>query len=600
MTDPGAKILLDSVSPHGVRLTTFEVTLWRPLLAELNTHRAFCLAGDTKLEFDLPGGTSKGTRRVHRMRLDEFVDRWHHGAARTEANPKRPVDLSKVEDGQFYTASELARLVGYEKSAINIACRNGSLLGHKDGRCWVISGVAFKAWRNQRPDHTRFDISDRLSRMQIRQMNEKTGLIQTSTVSACQFSGEKQIYQLTAGERTISGSADHRLLTPDGYRTIGELRPGSLVYMQKFGVPDDEKSDGYGYVAGQWRAAWQRKQRRRLFELHGGCQTCGSRIDLHVHHIVSVHERPDLAFEESNVMLVCADCHKELHRVQGWQRPHFLYGAPVEVTRIAKAGIEPTFDLEITGEYPNFVANGFIAHNSRNAESSRAIPIQRFIDRVLTDTAGPVGWPAARKGMAGGGPVTGEQADAADAIWFAASRHMAGAAHALDQLGVHKSVVNRLLEPFLWHTVIVSATDWDNFFAQRCAVDDQGLPLAQRELWMAACAMRDALAASTPVPVAAGEWHLPLVDDDERARLGWATLRQLSASRCAGVSYLNHDGPRNVDHELRRYRRLVSADPPHWSPLEHVATPCPQGECMDLHRGNFAGWDQLRHLPDFQ
>src|ERR1019366_3675940 len=41
MTEASAKIVLDSISPAGYRLTTFEVVFWRPVLAEVNTHRAF-------------------------------------------------------------------------------------------------------------------------------------------------------------------------------------------------------------------------------------------------------------------------------------------------------------------------------------------------------------------------------------------------------------------------------------------------------------------------------------------------------------------------------------------------------------------------------
>lgn len=41
MTQPSAKIIADSISPDGVRLTTMEVVMHRFVLAEFNTHRVF-------------------------------------------------------------------------------------------------------------------------------------------------------------------------------------------------------------------------------------------------------------------------------------------------------------------------------------------------------------------------------------------------------------------------------------------------------------------------------------------------------------------------------------------------------------------------------
>lgn len=267
-------------------------------------------------------------------------------------------------------------------------------------------------------------------------------------------------------------------------------------------------------------------------------------------------------------------------------------GARVLADSISVDGVRLT-TFEVTLWRPNLV--DFNTHRvfSRNSESSRAIPIGRFIDRVLEDPAGPVEWPTARKGMAGGPPLDGAAADAAGEVWRTMRDAVVAGVHALDKLGVHKSVANRALEPWLWHTVIVTATDYENFFAQRCAVGDDGRPLAQTELYLAAGAMREALARSEPAILEPGEWHTPLVGPDED--LSTADRIRVSAARCAGVSYLNHDGPRNVQRELDRYLRLVTADPPHWSPLEHVATPCQSLDHAD-HRGNFVGWDQLRHV----
>jgi hypothetical protein len=227
---------------------------------------------------------------------------------------------------------------------------------------------------------------------------------------------------------------------------------------------------------------------------------------------------------------------------------------------------------------------------SRNSASSRAIPINKQIERVLTDPALPIEYGSKRAGMQAGAPLEGEQLADAQHVWLAARDHAVDAAQQLLALGVHKQVANRLLEPFLWHTVIVSATDWDGFWTQRCS------PLAQPEIRLAAEAMRDAVLASTPVACRDGEWHLPYITDADRtdARGAVETLRRVSAARCGRVSYLTHDGRRDLDEDLALYERFLSAEPPHASPLEHVATPALDGSGRQV--GNLRGWMQLRHL----
>ena len=260
---------------------------------------------------------------------------------------------------------------------------------------------------------------------------------------------------------------------------------------------------------------------------------------------------------------------------------------------------------------------------SRNSASSRAIPSRLHRERVATLPAKPSVFPSKQRGMQGGPVVTPEITRAAQGVWVRAAQDAVRSAKTLDDLGVHKSVTNRLLEPFLFQTVIVSATDWDGFWEQRCS------ELAQPEIKAAADLMYQAYTASTPDPLGADDWHTPLIDDQDLSAIGALAARMygmsvdqsdverltrhVSAARCARVSYLTHAGVRDVEDDLTLYNRLVHASPPHYSPLEHVATPCPtkidydpnpaRGENVVLpvahgHQGNFTGWDQLRGTLD--
>ena len=99
--------------------------------------------------------------------------------------------------------------------------------------------------------------------------------------------------------------------------------------------------------------------------------------------------------------------------------------------------------------------------------------------------------------------------------------------------------------------------------------------------------MRDALAASKPRSVGVGEWHLPLVQDDERS-IPLEDLKKISAARCARVSYLTHDGKRDIEKDVELCERLLGER--HLSPFEHVATPSNDA----TFQANFRGWVQMR------
>lgn len=258
--------------------------------------------------------------------------------------------------------------------------------------------------------------------------------------------------------------------------------------------------------------------------------------------------------------------------------------------------------LTIEATFHRFVLAEFNTHRvfSRNSASSRAIPVGKQLERVRTNTAYPVTWPAEQRGMQGGEELDDGIVGEVMGLWEEARDNAVSSAERLHKLGVHKSVTNRLLEPFMWHTVIVTSTEWDNFFHQRCS------PLAQPEIRVAAEMMRDAIDASTPQELFFEEWHLPYIDDEDREwaayrnperELGkstYPTLCRISAARCARVSYLTHDGKRDRQADLDLYERLTSADPMHASPLEHVATPDD-----GIPYGNFTGWRQLRHDIQF-
>jgi hypothetical protein len=247
--------------------------------------------------------------------------------------------------------------------------------------------------------------------------------------------------------------------------------------------------------------------------------------------------------------------------------------------------------MEVT--FHRFVLAEFNTHRvfSRNSASSRAIPVEKQLKRFREHPAVPVSWPAEQPGMQGGTEL--EDDDLIDAYelldsWHEMTEELIGEYiddHPDKSRRLHKSVLNRLMEPMQWHTVIVTATEWDGFFHQRVS------ELAQPEINAVAVLMQDAMRDSTPTPLAYGEWHCPLIQPDEKD-LTWDVKKELSTARCARVSYLTHEGIRDMADDLRLFLRLCEADPMHASPPEHVCTPKPPSE---KQYGNLRGFSQFRH-----
>lgn len=243
---------------------------------------------------------------------------------------------------------------------------------------------------------------------------------------------------------------------------------------------------------------------------------------------------------------------------------------------------------------PRIVLAEFNTHRmlSRNSASSRAIPVEKMIKMVLANPYIPTHWGKNQKGMQADQEVDAETALLATSDWLTARDYAVHVATHMLELGIHKQITNRLLEPFMFHTVLVTSTEWSNFFNLRCH------PAAHPDIRKVAELMRDALAESTPKQLNYGEWHLPLLQDDERWAIDWKDASpqiKISVGRCARVSYLTHDGKRDPQADIDLHDSLLANG--HMSPLEHVARPTDGGLTMDGYvswSGNFRGWTQYR------
>lgn len=251
---------------------------------------------------------------------------------------------------------------------------------------------------------------------------------------------------------------------------------------------------------------------------------------------------------------------------------------------ISEAGVRIT-TMEL--EYPRIIHSEFMTHRmfSRNAASSRAIPFEKMLKQLdgIPSRFGAANAGMQDKGIDHDAPVLDRYGDEFDVrYWWELSKDEAvEAAEAMYEAGFHKQVYNRLLEPFQMIKVVVTATEWDNFFWLR---DDK---MADPTLQELAGKMRVAYNESTPELLKAGEYHLPYVfigssKYGDRAYYPDETLERysqlftedaikVSAARCAAVSYRNEDY--GLEKCLQLYDRLVGDERKHSSALEHQATP---------------------------
>ena len=262
-------------------------------------------------------------------------------------------------------------------------------------------------------------------------------------------------------------------------------------------------------------------------------------------------------------------------------------------------------------EYPRFIHGEFMTHRvfSRNAASSRAIPVSKMIEQVRTNPAMPIHWGKNQAGMQAkeeGDRFTGIQ------LWDNAANVAADYAQKLANNSFHKQIVNRILEPFQTMKTVVTATEWENFYWLRNHED------AQPEIKRLAEVMLEAVEESSVVTLSPEDWHTPYFGDGYWLKGCGISLEDalaISASCCAQVSYRLLDD--SIEKARMVYKRLVESSPVHASPFEHQASPIIKCDGslnlkndidswqegviqMDrdgnLWSGNFQGWIQHRQL----
>lgn len=295
-----------------------------------------------------------------------------------------------------------------------------------------------------------------------------------------------------------------------------------------------------------------------------------------------------------------------------------LVARPMITAKILAYSIAPNGQVIVSWEleYPRFIHGEFMTHRvfSRNAASSRAIPVSAMIQAVLDNPAMPIHWGKNQSGMQAKEELGTFRKKAAKKMWKLAAKAACKLAAAMNKIGLHKQASNRILEPFQTMKTVMTATCMDNFFWLRNHED------AQPEIKELARVMWEALNSEDPVTLQPGDWHVPYFGEGYWLKGCGIPLEDalaISSSCCAQVSY------RRLDDTLEKaqmiFQRLVESEPVHASPFEHQATPMRVAKWPEYispsvwlddeeegvthadrngnyWSGNFIGWIQHRQL----
>lgn len=299
------------------------------------------------------------------------------------------------------------------------------------------------------------------------------------------------------------------------------------------------------------------------------------------------------------------------------------------ITAIVVADSINTFNNRITSmllTMPRIILAEFNTHRmlSRNSASSRAIPFRKMVQAVRQDCFIPLAWQKDHPGMQGSELLDEGSVYHAKLTWLVGRDYAVQQATILNEThGVTKQLANRMLETYMWHTVLVTGTEWENFFALRYHPD------AEVHMQILAEEMLTAMNGSTPKQLQPGEWHMPLGDDisisygegneDKYCNtLDWHAMQKvkIATARAARTSYTLPESESKHDYakDAEMHDKLLKAG--HMSPFEHCARAMTHEEHsrvytrtgiltnynaaeLEAEQGwcrNFRGWVQYRAL----
>ena len=294
--------------------------------------------------------------------------------------------------------------------------------------------------------------------------------------------------------------------------------------------------------------------------------------------------------------------------------------------------------------YPRIIHSEMMTHRmfSRNASSSRAVPVDKMIKAVRENTFCPFEFQKSHKGMQGSEYFTGADRQECINLWLESAELALQQAEKMKAKGISKQIINRILEPYQYYTVLITGSieGWQNFFNLRCpsykliGLDEENVKSrkewlekiqfssalhpsmypktdvewlqinkGQAEIHMMDLAEKiyDAVNESTPKQLKAEEWHVPFKDNivlytewdnfifDNNTELKdvITNIIKISTAMAAHTSYttVGNEPVKSYEKWIELHDKLIAYDPPHSSPMEHCARAMSDEEWQEFYKG---------------
>jgi len=356
---------------HGSCLehATFNFAIWnisRSLSHELVRHRiaSYCLAGDTVIY-----SFSANKRHPGKKRTIKQLFEWYN-------DPKRASRIGMIRvkcfDGEQIVPAQIKRICqSGKKKLIKIITKNGYTIRCSiHHRFMIDNNEGTIVWAPAESLKT----GDQIAVNGVRVYKDKKWLNKKYNIECL---SQEEIGKMCGVSRHTIRSWIRKLhlQKPLGSWTIGTVpwNKNKSGYIIKREFTDEEKSVISARMTGDKNHRWKgnnatqhagRIRAYRLFEQQS-CKNCGNK-DGHRHHI----DGNTLNNNEDNIQFLCNRCHKIEHSfIEGKILRTIRFD---EIVSIVDDGIEMTYDLEVDHPQHNFVANGFITHNSQLS--------QRYVD----------------------------------------------------------------------------------------------------------------------------------------------------------------------------------------------------------------------------
>jgi len=583
-----AKIVADSISPQGHRITSMLLTYPRFIHSELMTHRMFsrnsasCLTADTIITIESPNRIKKGNKSSsNNMTIKEIVDKWIDG------------------------------------------------------------------------DNLGRTLKHRLKPMYLRCLNEDTGEFITTHITNCFRQGIQDVYEIElTNSYKIKCTKNHRIFTNKGWKTLNDINLNfSTNNILNWDIPNFQIATNGFQLTEQWLTD-EKNKGKTLTQIcneynlnYKSVSRFSEKYKIRFNKPILLNEDIHRFIHSNNLDIEFMNYYKEGKDLLKFQelyndlklkcdninkpkgRSNTLVVRYFDIKNITYIGKEETYDLEVEGPYHNFIANKVVVHNSR------AIPFEKMVKMIEEYPFIPIAWQKDHKGMQGT-EYFGSGYDIAErqTNWLIARSEAVKMAKRLNNFGVTKQLCNRLLEPFMWHTVLVTATEFDNFFELRCPkylydYEDNPIYFKSKKDWInyynesqgykeghkgftkvenltdldwvqlsesgaeihiqkIAEMMWDSYNESTPKKLEGGEWHIPefskLSEDYKWIDFyEWLYLKKglnpvetklkVSTARCARLSYVTlGDNPKvSYEADIKLHDKLLADK--HFSPFEHCA-----------------------------